>query len=79
VIDPTTERFYRVRAKLENSGISLTDHAGNTRKVEMKEGLYNLVAREFQYNSTDASSASTIETSSSAVIHLINGPLMLEK
>ena len=79
VIDPTTERFYRLRAKLTNDGISLTDHAGNSRQVLTNSGLYNLVAREFQYNTTDASSANSIETSSSAVVHLINEPLLIDK
>ena len=78
VIDPLTERFYRIRASLKPEGITLIDHAGNSRKVETKNGLYNLVAREFQYNSTDASSARSIETSSSAVIHQIDLPLMIE-
>ncbi|MBQ5377633.1 MAG: fasciclin domain-containing protein, partial [Prevotella sp.] len=78
VIDPLTERFYRIRASLKPEGITLIDHAGNSRKVETKNGLYNLVAREFQYNSTDASSARAIETSSSAVIHQIDKPLMIE-
>ena len=79
VIDPVTERFYRIRAKLSDDEITLVDHAGNTRHVEKRNGLYNLVAREFQYNTTDASSANAIETSSSAVIHLINQPLLIEK
>ncbi len=79
VIDPATERFYRIRAKLSDDEITLVDHAGNTRHVEKRNGLYNLVAREFQYNTTDASSANAIETSSSAVIHLINQPLLIEK
>ena len=79
VIDPATERFYRIRAKLSDDEITLVDHAGNTRRVEKRNGLYNLVAREFQYNTTDASSANAIETSSSAVIHLINQPLLIEK
>ena len=78
VIDPLTERFYRVRATLSSDGISLTDHAGNKRRVETRNGLFNLVAREFQYNTTDASSANSIETSSSAVIHQIDQPLMIE-
>lgn len=78
VIDPTTERFYRVRATLTDDGISLLDHAGNTRRVEKRNGLYNLVAREWQYNTQDASAANGIETSSSAVIHLINEPLLLK-
>jgi len=79
VIDPATERFYRIRAKLSDDEITLVDHAGNTRRVEKRNGLNNLVAREFQYNTTDASSANAIETSSSAVIHLINQPLLIEK
>ncbi|MBR5655203.1 MAG: fasciclin domain-containing protein [Prevotella sp.] len=79
VIDPTTERFYRIKATLTDDGISLVDHAGNTRHVEKYNGLYNLVAREWQYNSQDASTAGAIETSSSAVIHLINEPLLLSK
>ena len=78
VIDPSTERFYRVRAKLTDTGISLTDHAGNTRQVTKMPGLFNLMAREFQYNTRDASSANAIETSSSAVIHQIDQPLMIE-
>lgn len=78
VIDPSTERFYRVRAQLTKDEISLTDHAGNSRRVDKTHGLYNLVAREFQYNTTDKSSANAIETSSSAVIHQIDKPLMIE-
>lgn len=77
VIDPSTERFYRVRAVLSDSGISITDHAGNTRQVVKGQGLYNLVAREYQYNTQDAITANAIETSSSAVIHQIDQPLMI--
>ena len=80
VIDPTTERFYRVHAVLSGSNIEITDHAGNTRHVVTSNPeLYNLMARELMYNSSDAASAGEIETSSSAVIHLIDKPLLLEK
>ncbi|MCR4602507.1 MAG: hypothetical protein K5683_03090 [Prevotella sp.] len=79
VIDPATERFYRVSATLTADGITLKDHAGNTRKVQTADPrLFNLMAREFQYNNTDASRATNIETSSSAVIHLIDEPLLIE-
>lgn len=78
VIDPATERFYRVNATLSSDGITLRDNAGNTRHVmTSRPGLFNLMAREFQYNTSDARSATLIETSSSAVIHLIDGPLMM--
>jgi hypothetical protein len=36
------------------------------------------MAREYQYNDSDASKAANIETSSSAVIHLIDKPLLIE-
>ena len=79
VIDSSTGRFYRLHAELGSDGISLIDHAGNHRKVLTADPqLFNRVAREYQYNSRDAASASMIETSSSAVVHLIDAPLMLE-
>ena len=79
VIDPATERFYRVSARLTSNGLEIIDHARNTRHVVTSNPtLFNLVAREFQYNTSDASSSSQIETSSSAVIHLIDQPLMIQ-
>ena len=79
VIDPSTERFYRVNAKLTDDGIQLIDHAGNQRHVLTDNpSLFNLMAREFQFNTSDASKASSIETSSSAVIHRINAPLVID-
>ena len=78
VIDPKTERFYRLNAKLTETGIDLIDKAGNRAHVMTSNpALYNLVAREYQYNSSDATNASGIETSSSAVIHLIDRPLLI--
>ena len=80
VVDPNTERFYRVNAKLTADGITLRDYAGNQRQVVTSNpDLYNLMAREYQYDTQDASRANNIETSSSAVVHLINEPLMFEK
>ena len=80
LIDPVTERFYRVNATLTADGLTLKDNAGNTRKVlTSNRSLFNQMAREYQYQQKDASAAENIETSSSAVIHLIDGPLMIEK
>ena len=39
-------------------------------------GLYNLMAREYQYMGTSAINARMLQTTSSAVIHLIDKPLM---
>jgi hypothetical protein len=40
--------------------------------------LYNLQAREYIYNKSDAASSDMLETSSSAVIHLIDRPLLIK-
>ena len=45
-------------------------------RVLTSTGLYNLMAREYQYNSTSASGATQIQTTSAAIIHLIDKPLM---
>ena len=79
LIDPVTERFYRIHATLEEDGLTVRDAAGNTRHVLTTDrSLYNQMAREYQYKERDASFANNIETSSSAVIHLINEPLLIE-
>ena len=84
VIDPLTERFYRVTAELTDNGITIYDQACKKDKsrepvkvVTTNPNLFNLVAREYQYDSSDAKNANQIETSSSAVIHLIDKPLSL--
>ena len=84
-IDPSTERFYRVTAELSATGITLTDQSAKQNKsmpqahvVTTDKNLYNIMAREYQYNSPDASEANMIETSSSAVIHLIDRPLRIK-
>lgn len=86
-IDPSTERFYRLNASLDDNGITLIDYAMKNKLVPgltpahvvtADPRLFNLMAREYQYNSSDATNASNIETTSSAVIHLIDRPLRLE-
>ena len=86
VIDPSTERFYRVTAQLTDDGITIVDQACKKDKTHTRTPvkvvtsdprLYNLMAREYQYDTSDAKKANNIETSSSAVIHLIDKPLSL--
>ena len=51
---------------------------GNTRNVIMSEGTYNLMAREYWVdgtNTTTLPSNTTLNNSSFAVIHAIDGPL----
>lgn len=71
--------YYKVTTVADNSHITVTDEAGNSRHVTKKPGLYNLMAREYQYDSGDATQASNIYTSSYAVIHQIDGVLNYKK
>lgn len=63
----------------DDSHLTVKDAAGNKRNVLKNGGLYNLMAREYQYNTADVASASEIYTTSYAVVHQIDGPLMWEK
>ena len=68
-----------VKTNVEGSDIKIVDIGGNTRHVVKTPGLYNLMAREFTYAQSEKSQASIIHNSSSAVIHLIDGPLLTKK
>lgn len=79
-IDKSTKSFTRLKVLTDKAGsqITIKDEVGNTRRVMTdKPGLYNLMAREFTYEGATASSARIIHNSSSAVVHLIDGPLVL--
>lgn len=83
LIDPSTKRFYRINAESTGDEIILRDNAWTNGvepvRVLKTEGCYNLMAREYQYNGLNAQNANLIETSSSAVIHLIDKPLSYKK
>jgi len=68
--------YYKLNTRVSNDGIEITDGTGKTYHVNQKAGLYNQMAREYQYNSSDAAAATEIYTSSFAVVHLIDGALM---
>ncbi len=67
--------YYKLRTKVSNDGITVTDGKGQTRQVVTNKGLHNLMAREYQYDSPDATTAKNLYTSSVAVIHQIDGVL----
>ena len=80
-IDKQSKTFNKLAITTDKNGssISIKDKAGNVRRVMTeKPGLFNLMAREYTYNTSSKSSATIIHNSSSAVIHLIDGPLMTE-
>jgi len=70
---------YRITVNsVSPSGMTLTDHKGNTVNVVTSGGLYNLQAREYWLNGTNVEKATTIENSSSVVVHAIDRPLLYD-
>ena len=74
-----SQTFNKLSVTTDKSGESITikDKAGNVRRVMTETGLFNLMAREYQYDNRDKSAARIIHNSSSAVVHLIDGPLLV--
>jgi hypothetical protein len=92
LINRKTSRFYRIHAELTDEkgaeGITIIDEVdkenaanGNPtvhRVITSDPGLYNVMAREYLYSSADPNDAgNNLSASSSAVIHLIDRPLMV--
>lgn len=87
VYDSDNQRFQKLYVKSTPTGIDIVDRANISKPaatrvtrhvVTTDDKLYNLQAREYQYDSENPDNASNIHASSSAVIHLIDGPLMLQ-
>ncbi len=89
LMNSATERFYLLIARYitGNDGretIEVSDQLAQDKPelyqpahvLTTNARLYNQQAREYQYHEGDALEALTIETSSSAVIHLIDRPLL---
>ena len=83
LINSKTKRFYMLTSALKEDAIEVVDATGATHRVnkttyvdngETKD-LYNIQAREYLYNEQDATTATSLYTTSSAVIHLIDSPL----
>ncbi len=80
-IDKASKTFNKLKVTTDKQGSAITikDKAGNERRVMTEHaGLFNVMAREYTYGSNDKSKATIIHNSSSAVIHLIDGPLLIE-
>ena len=78
LVDPETEKFVRIFAELNNNDLFIrkTQTAASIRRKVLKtDGKYNLMAREYVVNSSDKETASGLYTTSTAVVHLIDGPI----
>lgn len=68
-------QFEKLAVKSDDSGITVVDYAGITHKVLTDDAkYYNNMCREIEYDA-NRQSAKYIETSSFAVVHLIDSPL----
>lgn len=67
--------YFKVTTKADDKTLTVTDNTGATVNVVTTGGLYNLLAREYQYDSGDAVRANNLYTSSFAVVHQIDGVL----
>lgn len=80
LVDPTTEKFVRIYAELSDNNLFVRrtqSSASIKRKVLTTAGKYNLMAREYVVNDKDSSEDEDDElyTTSTAVVHLIDGPI----
>lgn len=73
--------YYKVSVSPDGeTGLNVRDLAGNDRKVlTTSDASYNRMAREYQYDTSDATRANNIYTSSYAVVHQIDGVLKYKK
>lgn len=77
-------QYYKLNTQVSNDGITIYDGVQMAKpaaervpcKVVKTNGLYNLMAREYQFDSGDATRANNLYTSSFAVVHQIDGVLM---
>lgn len=67
--------YYKLKTVVNNDGITVKDGTNTDYHVVKTDGLYNLMSREYQFDSGDATRARNIYTSSFAVIHQIDGAL----
>ena len=69
---------YSLTVQTGSAGMTVTDSKGNTRRVDAASGLFNLMTNEYWMDGTTVRNPyqMTINNSSFAVIHAIDGPLL---
>lgn len=77
-LNPNNNRYYSFTVNADANSYSVTDQLGNTRHVVTNNGLYNKVCREYWISGTPGTVTATIATSSSAVVHQIDGVLLFD-
>lgn len=77
-INSTTGKFERIYVTLTDDNITIQNDLSDSNPVHILKtsGLYNLQAREYFLNTNSVETATKVATSSSAVIHMIDKPLL---
>lgn len=85
-LNPVNNRYYSFRVTADNNNYTVTDQLGNVRHVlknESNNEFYNKICREYWIKGTlgqvTGNSAATLESSSNAVVHMIDGVLLYER
>lgn len=73
-----TGKFYPLYVTNTNGQLQVRSYHGEVANVIKTDGCYNLMARDIVVNGADLTAATTIATSSFAVIHLIDKVLRFE-
>jgi hypothetical protein len=74
--NPQTGRFYPLMVDYDQTSLTVTDAKGNSQKVQLREGLYNNICREYWFEGTG--NQARLFMGSDAVVHLIDQPLSYE-
>lgn len=80
-LNPKNNRYYSFRVTADNSSYTVRDQLGNVRHVMQNEsngGFYNKVCREYWIKGTPGNETATLESSSNAVVHMIDGVLLFD-
>ncbi|KAA6302769.1 MAG: hypothetical protein EZS26_000939 [Candidatus Ordinivivax streblomastigis] len=78
-LNTNTDTFYKLNLTGENYSLNIKTASGGTAGVKTDKGLFNIMARDFKFNTANPATATTIETSSYIVIHQIDDCLYFEK
>lgn len=71
--NPETNRFYPLTVTSTTSSLTVVDNAGNTRHVNLTDGLYNNICREYWLSGSGNNRS--IYQASDAIVHQIDGVL----
>lgn len=71
-LDTNTDTFYKLKLDGGNYTMNITTASDEVAHVITDGGLYNIMARDFKFNTADPVTATTIATSSYIVIHQID-------